>query len=144
MAFLEPLLAVKKIFFFQSCDNDLSFPIEKHSGVRRGDFDDFEDEYYYDDEDEEYSDYQEYFFEKRPTKPKKKFSTEIERFETESEDVESSLSWKSSANLAKDIMGSLAYAGQAVFAPWTLPGQKFSVKGPHPRLRAISGKNEEN
>ena len=112
----------------------MSFPIEKHSGIRRGDFDDFEDEYYYyDDEEEEYGDYPEYFFEKGP---KKKFPTGIERFETETEDIESSLSWKSSANLAKDIMGSLAYAGQAVFAPWTLPGQKFSVKGPHPRLRA--------
>ena len=128
----------------QSCDNDLSFPIEKHSGIRRGDFDDFEGEYYYDDDEEEYEDYQEYFFKKRPAKQKKKSSAEFERFETETEDIESSLSWKSSANLAKDFMGSLAYAGQAVFAPWTLPGQKFSVKGPHPRLRAISVKNEED
>ena len=124
---------------FQSCENDLSFPIEKPSGIRRGDFDDY-DEYYYDDE-EEYEDYQEYFFEKRPkTKPNKKAPIEtIERFEPETEDnIKSSLSWKSSSTLAKDIMGSLAYAGQAVFAPWTLPGQKFSVKGPHPRIRAVS------
>jgi len=37
------------------------------------------------------------------------------------------LQWISPANLARDFMGSLAKAGQAIFAPWTLPGQPFSV-----------------
>ena len=35
--------------------------------------------------------------------------------------------WKTPADLAKDFMGSLAFVGQAIFAPWTLPGQPFSV-----------------
>ena len=35
--------------------------------------------------------------------------------------------FKTTASLAKDFMGSLAYVGQAIFAPWTLPGQPFSV-----------------
>lgn len=35
--------------------------------------------------------------------------------------------WKTPVDLAKDFMGSLAFVGQAIFAPWTLPGQPFSV-----------------
>jgi len=37
------------------------------------------------------------------------------------------LQWISPASLARDFMGSLAKAGQAIFAPWTLPGQPFSA-----------------
>ena len=47
----------------------------------------------------------------------------------EKEEDEGSLEeeWKTPVDLAKDFMGSLAFVGQAIFAPWTLPGQPFSV-----------------
>lgn len=35
--------------------------------------------------------------------------------------------WKTPVDLAKDFMGSMAFVGQAIFAPWTLPGQPFGV-----------------
>ena len=38
------------------------------------------------------------------------------------------VNWKSPVDLAKDFMGTVAYVGQAVFAPWTLPGHKFSTR----------------
>lgn len=58
---------------------------------------------------------------------------EIDRIaeEYETEEYESELKidphWKSPVDLTRDFLGSLAFAGQAIFAPWTLPGQPFSV-----------------
>ena len=47
----------------------------------------------------------------------------------EDTEYEDNANWKSPADLARDFMGSLAYASQAIFAPWTLPGQPFGVDG---------------
>jgi hypothetical protein len=34
-------------------------------------------------------------------------------------------------DLARDFMSSVVYVGQSVLAPWTLPGEAFSVHGLH-------------
>ena len=91
---------------FQSCDNELSFPTKTISQIRRrqdfeSNIEDGDDYYYYHEDDAEDA--------ARPKQP---------------------LNWKSSTDLAKDLMGTVTYVGQAVFAPWTLPGSIFSVHGP--------------
>ena len=43
------------------------------------------------------------------------------------EEDEEAARWITPVDVVKDIMGTVAYVGQAVFAPWTLPGQPFSV-----------------
>lgn len=56
-------------------------------------------------------------------------SVEEEEYDYHEEAAEDSLNanWKTPVDLARDFMGSLAFVGQAIFAPWTLPGQPFGV-----------------
>jgi len=99
----------------QSCNNELSFPTtQTKSQIRRrqdfdSDIEDGEDYYYYEDGDTTSTD-----DDARPKQP---------------------LNWKSSTDLAKDLMGTVTYVGQAVFAPWTLPGSIFSVHGPNKKKK---------
>ena len=39
------------------------------------------------------------------------------------------MKWKSPVDITRDFLGGVAYIGQSIFAPWTLPGSVFSVRG---------------